>query len=276
MTLTKQLVASACAVMMSALVIATIHGQGLANQKTYFTFSQAVELPGGVMLPAGKYTFKLADTSGSRDVVQVFNEDETKILAMFLTVSATRPEVAEDSVITFAEAPASAPQPVRFWYYPGRRDGHEFIYPMDQARRIAQLTRTRVLATDAKVTDQASADQAKVQVVEPSGEVREFDPDANRAARAEDRPAAPPPAAEQARTAPPAQASRESAEQTRAQAQPAPEPGTPTPRGTSGQSPAESQNARNELPATAGFDPLIGLIGLISLSGFVAARLRVR
>ena len=115
MTLTKQVIASACGLLLCTLLVATVQAQGLPNQKTYFTFSQAVELPGGVMLPAGKYTFKLADTSGSRNVVQVFNEDESKILAMFMTVSASRLEPAEDSVITFAEAPASAPQPVRFW-----------------------------------------------------------------------------------------------------------------------------------------------------------------
>ncbi|MGH9145768.1 MAG: hypothetical protein ACRD1Q_03600 [Vicinamibacterales bacterium] len=260
MTLMKQLVAGACGLLLCTLVVATVQAQGLPDQKTYFTFSQAVELPGGVMLPAGTYTFKLADTSGSRNVVQVFNEDESKILAMFMTVSATRLEPAEDSVITFAEAPASAPQPVRFWYYPGRTIGHEFVYPMDQARRIAQLTKTRVLGTDAKIRDSRSADQAKVQQVEPSGATAEFDPNASRSAAA-GRPAP--------RTAPAAGA-------TRAEAQPrAQEPRQPTPRGTSGQAP-ESQSVRRELPATAGFDPLIGLIGLISLGGFFAARLRVR
>src|SRR5687767_2490599 len=102
MTLTKQLVAGACSLLLCTFIVATVQAQGIPNQKTYFTFSKAVELPGGVMLPAGKYTFKLADTSGSRNVVQVFNEDESKILAMFMAVSATRLEPAEDSVITFA------------------------------------------------------------------------------------------------------------------------------------------------------------------------------
>lgn len=259
MTLTKQVVASACSLVLCTLLVATVQAQGLPNQKTYFTFSQAIELPGGVTLPAGKYTFKLADTSGSRNVVQVFSEDESKILAMFMTVSASRLEPAEDSVVTFAEAPASVPQPVRFWYYPGRTIGHEFVYPMSQARRIAQLTKTRVLGTDAKISDSQSAEQAKVQQVEPSGVAAEFDPNASRSAAA-GRPAP--------RTAP--------AEATRAEAQPpVQERRESTPRGTSGQAP-ESQNARRELPATAGFDPLIGLIGLISLGGFVAMRLRVR
>jgi hypothetical protein len=263
MKLRNRIVASLGSLLLVAFVVATAQAQGLANQKTYFTFSQPVELPGGVTLPAGKYTFKLADTAGSRHVVQVFNEDETEILAMFLTVSAQRLEPAEESVITFAEAPASAPQPVRFWYYPGRRDGHEFVYPMDQARRIAQLTKTRVLATESTV-DAASADEAKVQAVEPTG----------AAARSErDQPPATSAQADAPRASSPSRAS----EQARVETQPSAQaPSTPAARGTSGQVPAESQRARTELPATAGMDPLIGLIGLISLGGFVAARLRVR
>ena len=41
------------------------------QELTYLTFSNNVELP-GVMLPAGTYTFRLADTP-SRNVVQVLD-----------------------------------------------------------------------------------------------------------------------------------------------------------------------------------------------------------
>src|SRR5687767_1299446 len=51
------------------------------NKKTYMTFSDAVELPGGVILPAGKYVFKLADSLSNRHIVQVFSEDEKKVHA---------------------------------------------------------------------------------------------------------------------------------------------------------------------------------------------------
>jgi hypothetical protein len=56
--------------------------------------------------------------------------------------------------------------------------------------------------------------------------------------------------------------------------------------GTSGQIRQESQAAstqttrnrttRNELPRTATFDPLVGMIGLMSLGGFIALRMRTR
>ena len=39
------------------------------NQRTLFTFSQPVEIPGHV-LSAGAYTFKLADSLSDRDIVE--------------------------------------------------------------------------------------------------------------------------------------------------------------------------------------------------------------
>ena len=38
------------------------------NKKTVLTFSQPLELP-GIVLPAGTYVFKLANLSGTRNVV---------------------------------------------------------------------------------------------------------------------------------------------------------------------------------------------------------------
>ena len=48
---------------------------GDLNQKTVFTFSGPVEVPGQV-LPAGTYVFKLADSPSNRHIVQVFNQQE--------------------------------------------------------------------------------------------------------------------------------------------------------------------------------------------------------
>jgi len=43
------------------------------DQKTVFTFSGPVEIPGQV-LPAGTYVFKLADSPSDRNIVQVFQQ----------------------------------------------------------------------------------------------------------------------------------------------------------------------------------------------------------
>jgi hypothetical protein len=97
------------------------------NKQTLLTFSQDVEIPGKV-LPAGKYVFKLADSSTNRHVVQVFDQDG-RILATVLTIPAGRLTAADDTRITFEEQSAGAPFPIKKWFYPGELGGEEFIYP---------------------------------------------------------------------------------------------------------------------------------------------------
>ena len=71
------------------------------HEKTFLTFSNSVELP-GMTLPAGTYTFRLADTP-SRNVVQVLSQDEKQIHGQFLFIQAERPDVTGETVITFRE-----------------------------------------------------------------------------------------------------------------------------------------------------------------------------
>jgi hypothetical protein len=96
------------------------------NKQTVLTFSQDVEIPGKV-LPAGTYVFRLADST-SRHVVQVFDQTG-RILATVLTIAAARPTAADATRITFDEQPATAPFPIKQWFYPGELGGEEFIYP---------------------------------------------------------------------------------------------------------------------------------------------------
>ncbi|MDP2390186.1 MAG: hypothetical protein Q8N52_07650, partial [Acidobacteriota bacterium] len=64
-------VALACTLAAATMFPLTASAQGgLPNQDTFFTFSQAVELP-GTTLPAGTYLFALADGATNRHVVRV-------------------------------------------------------------------------------------------------------------------------------------------------------------------------------------------------------------
>ena len=55
------------------------------DQKTIFTFNIPVEIPGQA-LPAGTYVFKLANSSSDRNIVQVFNRDESHLYGTFLAI----------------------------------------------------------------------------------------------------------------------------------------------------------------------------------------------
>ena len=102
--------------------------QGLvSDQRTFFTFSQPVALP-GVTLPAGKYTFRLADSQANRHIVQVFNADGTKIFATLLAIPAERQAIPDQPEIVFRETPVNSPAAIDTWYYPGTKVGHSFMY----------------------------------------------------------------------------------------------------------------------------------------------------
>jgi hypothetical protein len=117
------------------------------SRTTFVTFSGPVQLP-NLTLPAGDYMFRLNDTSGNRRIVEVRSKDGLQHFGYILAISATRPEPAEETVITFRETPAGQPPAIRYWYYPGNVIGHEFVYPREQATRIAQATREEVLTSD--------------------------------------------------------------------------------------------------------------------------------
>jgi hypothetical protein len=98
------------------------------DQRTYFTFSAPVEVP-GVALAAGTYMFRLADTDGERNVVQVLSEDGTKVYATFFALPAERVALSDKPVVTFEEGPAGAPEAIKAWFYPDDATGHAFVYP---------------------------------------------------------------------------------------------------------------------------------------------------
>jgi hypothetical protein len=248
------------------------------QERTFLTFSNSVEMP-GMTLPAGTYTFRLADTPG-RNVVQVLSQDEKQIHGQFLFIQAQRPEVTGETVITFRETKEGSTPAVQYWYYPGEKIGKEFIYPKDQALKIASRTGATVMTEDGPVSSNttASSTNSQGQVTEWQREQATASPsDANVQGSAG---LAVEPAQQAAAPAP-----APAPERTVAQAAPAPQP-TPAPAretepapsavGTSGIQDAPPQAAGNapaELPRTASPLALSGLIGLLSLAGATGLRI---
>ena len=118
---------------------------------TYFTFSAPVEMP-GMVLPAGSYKFELADPDSTRRVVRISDKEGGKIHGIFLSIPDQKLEPSDKPIVMFREAPAGAPEAVRAWFYPGETTGYEFVYPHDQALKIAKVTHTSVLTAKGEVT----------------------------------------------------------------------------------------------------------------------------
>ena len=231
------------------------------RDRTIMTFSSAVELP-GMKLEPGTYVFRIADTA-SRNVIQVLSEDEMKQLGQWLFVSAERQEVTGDTVVTFREASAGTTPAVQFWYYPGEKIGKEFIYPKDQALRIAGRTGAEVLTEEGRVSadDQvAAADRSGTVGDAASGEPAPSEPAASASAsvgtvEGSGLPDADASVQERAdRRTPPAQ------ERVAVRS----EQSEPVAVGTSGRA--------QELPATASPVPFSAVLGLLSIIGAAGIR----
>jgi len=152
------------------------------NQKTVFTFSGPVEIPGQI-LPAGTYVFKLANSHGNRHIVQVFNQDENHVFGTFLAIPDYHLRPSSKPIIKFHERAAGSPDAVRAWFYPGRTYGHEFVYPKSKAIELAKANNTPVPSMPTELTEDmtkpdvamdgpevVAMDEAPLKAEEPGGE----------------------------------------------------------------------------------------------------------
>src|SRR5688500_11578380 len=168
----------------------------------YFTFSQPVTLP-QVTLPAGKYLFRLADSLANRTIVQIYSADGAQLHGLLMTLPTERNQTPNDPEIRFLETGANQPPAIATDWYPGERTGWEFIYPREQATRLAQASKQTVLTTARNTTSADEMRTAELARVTPTGEQAPINTDnasalagnAQRGEIATDAPAAPAPAA---------------------------------------------------------------------------------
>jgi hypothetical protein len=160
-----------CLVALIALLGASNVNADDRNKATKLTFSEPVEVP-GVALGAGTYWFQLADTRANRNIVQIWNEDHTKLIATILAVPDYQKHTTDKPVVKFDERPTGTPEAIQAWFYPGSTWGQEFVYPKARATQIAQQVQKPVLEMP---DEQAAApapvlQQAPVKAVQPTGE----------------------------------------------------------------------------------------------------------
>jgi hypothetical protein len=270
---------TACVLAAVAVFATQLRAQNIdTNERTFFMFKTAVELP-GVVLEPGEYEFRLAENQ-SRNVVQVLRKDDMKPMGQFTFVPAERERATDETMVMFKEAREGMTPAVQYWYIPDAKVGKEFIYPKDQAQKIAARTGQTVRSEEGPI-QAATADANPAPPAIPPAPADRPRP---VAAQADASPVVAQPAVEasansdrdaapdvvEARPAAPVAAT--------ARAEVAPQSSEPRPVGTSGiaeaQQPAsQSQVARNDrLPDTAGPVPLSALLGLMSLASAAGLR----
>jgi hypothetical protein len=290
----KSMTAAACTAL---LIGAATAGAQPADRSTFVTFSGPVSIPGKT-LPAGTYTFKLADSPSDRHIVQIFDKDQTQLFATILAVPAERPAPEGEPVITFRETPSNVPPALRYWYYAGDTAGNEFVYPRAQAMTIARNSGEGVMSMDTESPDvtqwtgtpervTANAEPQSTTTPSATTGTTASTTTGTTASTATAQPTTTPTTepttsqttatpARPATTAPTTTAPTTTAPTTEPMTSQPPTPPTTTPDrpatpadqtvGTSGRS------EPRELPRTAGELPAVGLIALVAFAGALALR----
>lgn len=274
------------------------------NKKTILTVNEPVALPNTTLQP-GKYVMKLMDSPSNRHIVQVFDENEQKLITTILAIPNEKLRPADNTSFSYWETAAGQPRALRSWFYPGDTFGQEFAYPKETAMKIAKATNENVPAI---MNDTTDVTKAEVGTITPSGEAQEMSAQSSGQQATEHSSttaAVPTPqsgtaSSETAQSSATASASAAPADQN-VHAMPQNQPGSTAPAqtdsaastsstdsmsasadnssaqaGVSANTPAGSvdhpMSARNELPQTASPLPLAGLAGLAAAGAALAAR----
>jgi hypothetical protein len=116
-----------------------------SNQATKVTFSQPVQIPGRV-LPAGTYWFELPEDISQHYLVRVYNADRTTLYATLFAVNSERSRATGSTVFGLAERGPAQPEAIVTWFYPGETTGHEFQYPKQVQKELANAKLVNVMA----------------------------------------------------------------------------------------------------------------------------------
>jgi LPXTG-motif cell wall-anchored protein len=242
----RHVVFLACSVGLLACVMETPTTAQTLDKRTLFTFSRPVSMP-GVTLPAGKYLFRLANPDSGRNVVQVLNADGTSPYGMFYAMRAERFEPASTPEVRFMETAAGMPAAIKTWWYPGERSGYEFVYPKEQARRLAQGATQSVLTTQTQTTTTEQTNTADLTRLSSAGQETNVSADATPAA------STPGGTTQQGEVASSGISIADAAIPARIIASPVTTTGQP------------AQSARASLPQTASMMPIVAVVGCLAL-----------
>ena len=136
---------------------------------------------GGTILEPGTYVIRVLPSISNRNILQVTNEEMTKVFATVLSVPHPLPATVEQEFTRFVYYPAAgnSPRALRTWYAADSTSdgGHDIVYPERRAIQIAMVAHAPVVAYKDETSTEAlktttlqvvTPDQKIVEYVEPS------------------------------------------------------------------------------------------------------------
>jgi hypothetical protein len=189
---------------------------------------------------------KLMDSPADRHIVQIFNNDQSRIIDTVLAIPNYRLQPTGHSQFAFWETPPGNAKALRAWFYPGDNFGQEFPYPKHFIQLEASAASSMTTMPAVPTTTMTEEAAPVTQPTEPQNMTQETQKDVEVEQQEEIAQATPP------------------------QTTPAPPPTTVD---TTPQEPSANREAP-EMPKTGSLYPLIGLCGLLSLGVYGLFRLK--
>lgn len=102
---------------------------------------EPVAIPGHVLQP-GDYVFRLMESDQYPHIVQVMSADGSTVFGLFQVEPAQRQDYGDHSAVTLTEPDAAGVQSISQWYFPGSRDGYQFIYSKKDIQKEDRIARS--------------------------------------------------------------------------------------------------------------------------------------
>lgn len=145
------------------------------KENSTFTVTEPVEV-GGFTLQPGTYLIKVVTLASNRNMIQVTNEEQTKV---FASVLATPHPIRVDEAIPssryvyYASAPGQH-KALRTWFARETTNGQDIVYPKRRALELAVVTKEPVIAIPDDVKE-AEYKSVALTVVTPEQQVKPYE-----------------------------------------------------------------------------------------------------
>jgi hypothetical protein len=125
---------------------------------------------GGTVLEPGVYLIRLLESASNRNLIQVTNEDRTKVFTTVLSVPHHLGPTVDKGNTSFVYYPAigGSPTALRTWFAADSvTGGHDIVYPQQRAMELAPVVKAPVVAY-VEVAKPEQLPEAKLVVVTPA------------------------------------------------------------------------------------------------------------
>jgi hypothetical protein len=145
------------------------------RENSTFTVTEPVDV-GGFTLPPGTYLIKVVMLASNRNMIQVTNEEQTKV---FASVLATPHPIRADEQIpssryTYYTTSPGQPKALRTWFARDTVNGQDIIYPKRRAMELAAVANEPVIAIPDEVKE-AEYKSVALTVVTPDRKVKAYE-----------------------------------------------------------------------------------------------------